>query len=363
MTWEGEVPSFCEQDSCEIVHVPFSGKTNHGHCRSFVNNLQPLLQKENFDLITGFNRMPGLDLYYSADVCYIADIRRRRSFFHKLTPRYRLFSAFEKAIFSPHTHTHILALSEIQRQSYIQEYGTQPDRFHPVPAGIDKEKIRSCISPDKRSAYRESFGVRENESMLLMVGSDFTRKGVKRAIKAVASLWEETKSVTKLFVIGKGNIRKMQSLAKSMEVAEHIIFQGGVNNVPEYLSAADILLHPAISENTGNAIVEAIIAGIPVLTTSNCGYAFHVEKSGAGKVINGFDFSQNEMNKKLQEIISLPEKTITAWKEKAIKYADKTDFYSRPTVIADIIEERVPQLMNKPAISESIFDEHVFPKS
>ena len=339
MAWEGEIPSFLEQHSCEIVYVPFSGITNHGRCRSFADNLQPLLQKEDFDLITGFNRMPGLDLYYSADVCFIADIRRRRSLLYKITPRYRVFSAFEKAIFSPDSKTHILALSEIQRQSYIQGYGTQPERFHPVPAGIDKEKIRSCVSPNKRAAFRKLFGVGENEIMLLMVGSDFTRKGVIRSIKAIAALLEEKKLITKLFVIGKGNIKKMQSLASKMGTADNIIFPGTVNNVPEYLSAADFLLHPAVSENTGNAIVEAIIAGVPVLTTSNCGYAFHVEEAKAGKVIDGFDFSQNEMNKKLLEILSLPETTITEWKEKAIKYADTTDFYTRPAVIADIIEE------------------------
>ena len=284
--------------------------------------------------------MPGLDLYYSADVCYIADIRRRKSLLYKLTPRYRLFSAFEKAIFSPDSQTHILALSEIQRQLYIKEYKTQPERFHPVPAGIDKEKIRNCISPKKHKDFRKTFGVKEDEIMLLMVGSDFTRKGVIRSIKALASLPEKKKQITKLFVIGKGNIKRMQSKANTMGCASNLIFPGTVNNVPEYLSATDFLLHPAISENTGNAIVEAIIAGIPVLATSNCGYAFHIQKTGAGKVIDGFDFSQNEMNKSLKEMVSLPKAKISEWKQKAIRYADTIDFYSRPTVIADIIEER-----------------------
>ncbi|MCK5844020.1 MAG: hypothetical protein KAG97_04880, partial [Victivallales bacterium] len=88
---------------------------------------------------------------------------------------------------------------------------------------------------------------------------------------------------------------------------------------------------------TGNAIVEALIAGIPVLTLSNCGYAFHVEKSAAGAVLDGWTFSQDDFNAKLAELLRvMPEKS-AEWRAAALKYSDDTDFYSRPQVVADII--------------------------
>jgi len=341
MSWEGEIPEFINQKKCSIKYVPFTGVTNHGRCASFVDNLTPMLEKGNFDLITGFNRMPQLDLYYAADVCFVADVRRRHSSLFQLTKRYRIFSAFEKSIFSRESKTHILALSDIQRRIYTDEYATPDNRFHPIPAGIDKNKIRACVGPEKRVLFRAKFGVKENETMLVMVGSDFKRKGVVRSINALASLPDEKRKCTKLFVLGKGNIQKMLSSAKRLNIAENIILPGAVSNVPEYLSAGDFLLHPAVSENTGNAIVEALIAGIPVIATSNCGYACHIANSGAGFVIAGLNFSQNELNQKLLEGISLPHTTISSWKTMALQYSDTTDFYSRPRVVADIIEERV----------------------
>jgi UDP-glucose:(heptosyl)LPS alpha-1,3-glucosyltransferase len=337
MSWDGEIPEFINEQ-CNINYIPFTGITNHGKCESFVDNLTPYLKDGNFDLIIGFNRMPGLDLYYSADVCFVADIRRRHSSIYQLTKRYRVFSAFEKSIFSQESKTHILALSKIQRKIYTEEYGTPDNRFHPIPAGIDKEKIRECISQEKRVLFRKKIGINENETMLVMVGSDFKRKGVIRSMEAVFSLPEEIRKRTKLFVLGKGNIKKMLAFAKRLKIIDNIIFPGAVNNVPEYLSAADTLLHPAVSENTGNAIVEALIAGIPVIATSNCGYAFHIENSGAGFVIEGLMFSQNEFNKRLQEAINLPQEQIALWRAKALKYSDLTDFYSRPSVAVDIIE-------------------------
>ncbi len=242
------------------------------------------------------------------------------------------------------SQTHILALSDIQRKIYTEEYGTQNYRFHPIPAGIDKQKIRECCSPEKKSLFRDKFNLKADEKMLLMVGSDFNRKGVIRSLQAIVALPDNIKTKTKLFVLGKGNINKMQSFAKKWDITNNVILPGAVNNVPEYLSAADLLLHPAVSENTGNAIVEGLIAGIPVIATSNCGYAFHINNSGAGFVIAGLDFSQNEFNAKLLKALTLSEKTISSWHIKALQYADKTDFYSRPAVAADIIEERIANM-------------------
>lgn len=339
MDWEGGKPDFIGDGDCKIINVPYSGLSNHSRCTAYVKNLAPLLAAEEFDLISGFNRMPGLDLYYCADVCFIADVRRRRSAFFKLTPRYRVYSSFENAVFSPEVKTHILALSHIQEKIYQQEYGTPPERFHQVPAGIDKAPIKECISAEKRRKFRQQLNIGDDEKMLLMIGSDFGRKGVSRSLKALAALPLEAKTKVKLFVLGKGNISKMKSLAAKLGISEQVILAGGVDNVPHYLSACDLLLHPAVSENTGNAIVEALIAGVPVLTTSNCGYAIHVERSGAGKVIEGIEFSQAEMNSKLSELLSLAENESDRLKEQALEYAEKTDFYSRPQAIVDIIEK------------------------
>ncbi|NOY75725.1 MAG: glycosyltransferase family 4 protein [Kiritimatiellaeota bacterium] len=336
MRWDGEVPSVLRTSKCVIEEVPFSGFSNHARCAAYVSNLQEMLKEQTFDLLVGFNRMPGLDLYYCADVCYIDDIRRRRSSLHSLTPRHKVYARFEKAVFSRESKTAILALSDIQREIYIKEYGTQSERFLPIPAGIDKERVRTGSSDENRKEKRSALGLRDDDVMLLMVGSDFQRKGVDRSIKALAA---ESRGETKLFIAGKGKSLGFKKLAKSLSVGSEVTFLGAVDDVPKLLAAADLLLHPAYAENTGNAIVEALIAGVPVLTLSNCGYAFHVEESGAGAVLDGWDFSQDDFNAKLAELLSATPEKKMKWRKSALKYSDSTDFYSRPKVVADIIEE------------------------
>jgi UDP-glucose:(heptosyl)LPS alpha-1,3-glucosyltransferase len=343
MRWEGDVPASLQTSKCEIVKVPFTGFTNHTRCASYVNNFYTILESENFDFVVGFNRMPHLDLYYCADVCYVDDIRHRRSPLHKLTPRHKIYANFENAVFSPESKTAILALSEIQQKIYIKEYGTQSERFFPIPAGINKAFVRSGLASVERYAFRQNLGLNDGDTMLLMVGSDFARKGVDRSIRAIAALSQETRNKTKLFVAGKGKRKRFLRLAQSLGAEENVVFLGAVENVPDMLAAADLLLHPAYAENTGNAIVEALIAGVPVLTLSNCGYAFHVKASRAGAVVDGWDFSQDVFNAELANLLRIMPEKREQWHKSAIAYSDVTDFYTRPQVVADIIAKLADQ--------------------
>lgn len=331
MQWSGKKP-----DAIRVTEVPHRGFTNHGRCVSFVTRLTGALRPSDYDLRVGFNRMPGLDLYYAADVCYVLDVARRRARWARRTPRYRTYAAYEKAVFGRESLTEILYLSEQQKQDYMHVYGTPDERFHYLPPGVDRKRILANLGCETRRHVRQALSLREDDRMVLMVGSDFRRKGVGRAIRALASLPGDLKSRTHLFVIGKGNSRAFKKLSGRLDVDKRVHFLGSREDVPRFMAGADALLHPALSENTGNAIVEALVAGLPVLATANCGYAFHVEKARAGEIIRGTPFLQQDLNQTLAAVLTSPERA--KWKENALRYADQTDLYSRPEVAAGVME-------------------------
>jgi UDP-glucose:(heptosyl)LPS alpha-1,3-glucosyltransferase len=74
-------------------------------------------------------------------------------------------------------------------------------------------------------------------------------------------------------------------LARKFGVAKNIRFLGLTDEISKLLLAADLFLHPAYREAAGMVIVEAIVAGLPVLTTASCGYAYHVKRAKAGLVV------------------------------------------------------------------------------
>lgn len=82
-------------------------------------------------------------------------------------------------------------------------------------------------------------------------------------------------------------------------------------------------------------LLEAITAGLPVLTSSVCGYAHYIEDANCGVVIEE-PFRQDMLNKVLCEALTQPSLR-AAWAENARHYADTQDLYSLPEKAADLI--------------------------
>jgi UDP-glucose:(heptosyl)LPS alpha-1,3-glucosyltransferase len=332
MSWNGDKPA-----GINIHLIPAQGISNHKRAVSFHSALQTDLNRHEHDLFVGFNKLPELDIYYAADTCYTNRIRRQRNFLSKLTPRYRLFSQFEEAVFSPESKTSIIYLAEQEKQNYQRMYHTQDGRFYYAPPGVDETRIRENLTTENRNQIRTELGLQEKDSCLLMIGSNFRTKGVDRSIEALASLPVSLRESTYLFVIGKGKPKEYMKFAEKRGIGQHVRFLGARDDVPRFLSGADFLLQPSINENTGNSIVEALVAGVPVLATETCGYAEHIRRAQAGKVVPCSPFEQNTMNSMLHELL-VSEDRDTLIKH-ALDYSHKTDLSHRAQVVADLFEE------------------------
>jgi UDP-glucose:(heptosyl)LPS alpha-1,3-glucosyltransferase len=329
--WEGEYLK-----NSNVILVPYRGKSNHTKVASYIGNLSQSLDKKAYDLVMGFNRIPGIDLYYAADVCYAARIQRQRSLLHKFTPRDRIFTKFERAVFSKDSQKEIILLSEKEKKTYQSIYGTDDKRFHLVPPGVNKKQIRSSFGKENRDKIRFNLGLSGKDIFILMIGSHFHTKGVDRSIKALASLPVSLRKSTYLFIIGKGIEKPYRLLSQILGVADKVKFLGTRDDVPLFLAGADFVLQPSRTENTGNPIAEALVAGVPVMATESCGYSFHIKDADSGVVIPDSPFSQKKMNSMLEELLTSPKRE--TWRKNAISYSDKTDLYNRFKVIVDFIE-------------------------
>lgn len=332
MSWQGERPK-----GLDIHLVKGAGRTNHGRAAAFHQNLLADLRARSHDLLVGFNKMPDLDVYYAADVCYRGRIARQRNFLTKLTPRYRLLASFEEAVFGPASDTDIIYLAGQEKRNYQAVYNTPDQRFYYGPPGVDVEAIRSRLRPGNRDQLRQELGRQDKDILLLMIGSNFHTKGVERSIRALAALPAEMRSRSFLYVIGKGKEGPYGKLAAKLGVAEHVRFLGGRDDVPRFLAGADFLLQPSLTENTGNAIVEALVAGVPVLATETCGYSEHILQADSGLVLGCAPFCQEEMDAALAEMLTSPLRR--KWQENALAYSEQNDLGNRPQVVADILEQ------------------------
>ena len=330
MEWQGDIP-----EAFNVHVLPVRRLRNHERSREFSQRLARELQGRSFDIVVGFNRISGLDVYYAADPCYVAKIHELHGPLYRLSGRYRHFSAVEKELFGPGSDTRILLLSEQEISKYIQYYNTPLQRFRVLPPGISPARRAPPDAAQIRVDLRKEHGIGEDDRLVLMVGSGFRTKGLDRAIRALAALPESLEEHTTLMVVGEDNERPFIKMAKRLGVAGRVRFMQGQEDVTRFMLGADLLIHPAYSENTGTVLLEAIIAGLPVLATDVCGYAFHIERAAAGRILDS-PFSQARLNRELLLMLDSAERG--QWSENGIRYGREEDLYSMPEVVADCLE-------------------------
>lgn len=330
MKWEGDF-----EPDLHVHIVPVKGWQNHTRSRAFAAGVQAILAKDPHDLVVGFSKMPGLDVYYAADVCFEERVRERHGFLYRLLPRYRQLAAMERAVFAHAANTDILLISPRQEAAYRTHYYTERSRFFVLPPGISKDRMASTDAAAIREAWRATFDIPEDDFLLLMVGSGFKTKGLDRAITGLAALPTSLRNHSHLFVIGQDKPDAFIALAKRLDVTDQVKFLGGRVDVPEFLLAADLLVHPAYHENTGTVLLEAVVAGLPVLTVDVCGYAPYIIEAEAGMVLAS-PFQQTTFNTTLEYMLLSPKRQ--EWQKNGLAFAKIADIYSLPIRAAELIE-------------------------
>ncbi len=330
-SWQGPRPAWLDVRLLRPVAL-----TNHGQCRHYVRRLERALSGAPADLVVGFNKMPGLDVYYAADGCYQARVMEKHGRLYRLNPRYRLYRDFEEAVFGDESRTHILMLSQIQEALYVKHYGTPAGRIHFLPPNVARDRMAGPDGPQIRQPVRQQFGLAPDDKLLLQLGSGFRTKGLDRSIRALASLPHEVLIHTRLYVVGADRKAGYVRLARRLGVADRVVFLGPRDDVPRILLAADLLVHPAYHENTGTVLLEALAAGLPVVASSICGYAHYIEEAHAGWVIPE-PFNQGLFERTVRT--ALERTDLAEVGRRGAEYAQREDLYGMVQAAADIIEK------------------------
>lgn len=318
LSWAGDVPA-----GFDVVRVPVRGWRNHTQAARYIDWVQAHLVRNPVQLVVGFNRMPGLDVYYAADVCY-AERASQFGWWRRLTGRHRFFVGCERAVCGAGGARRLLLLSAAQQAAFARHYDTHAARMSLLPPAINRDRMAPANADAVRARMRASLALRDDEWLLLAIGSGFRTKGLDRSIRALAAVPLELRARTRLLAVGQGSPGSLQRLARRLGVGDRVNIQPGRDDIADLLQAGDLLIHPARLENTGTVLVEAIVAGLPVLTTGVCGYADHVRAADAGCVLDG-DFSQPGFDALLATMLRSPKRP--QWRANGIAYGQSHNVY------------------------------------
>lgn len=178
---------------------------------------------------------------------------------------------------------------------YLESLGVKPAQI-PVrnAAVIDEEVIQSRYNMGKQALVNVARAAR-----FVFVGRLATEKNLETLLRAFAKVrpldaelwpWE-------LMLIGDGpEMPALKKLTAELGIENKVSFAGGLPwyKVPDLLVYCDVLALPSKSEPWGLVVNEAMVCGLPVIVSKNCGCVADLVKNG----VNGFTFdpdSQQEL--------------------------------------------------------------------
>jgi len=149
----------------------------------------------------------------------------------------------------------VIAISESLRRFNVERVGLPAGKVEVVHYGLDE-------LPRPWADHRE-LGLPEDARVLLCVCRLAEQKGVDTAIRALPAIRVEHPDAV-LLVLGEGPQRAaLESLA-----GERVHLPGRVGDVAAWYRRADLLVHPVRWEGFGLALLEAMLAGKPVVASN-----------------------------------------------------------------------------------------------
>lgn len=173
-----------------------------------------------------------------------------------------IFNGLRKKIFSEadqvHTISRFLA-------AWAKNMGAKHEPIV-IPNGVDIPLFSQHQDKITRESMREALGLAQAATVLVTASRLSHKNGLDDVIRALPLLPDDHV----FLVLGTGEDKDILTrLVHTLALESRVLFKGDVDHakLPSLLHAGDIFIRPSRSEGLGNAFLEAMAAGLPVIGT------------------------------------------------------------------------------------------------
>ena len=143
-------------------------------------------------------------------------------------------------------------------------YGVKPERLrflHNAAMPV------APTAPDQRARLREQLGIGSDAAVILSIGRLSREKGHADLLRALGTLRSVARPWT-LVLVGTGPEREaLEKRARALGIGERVRFVGFHADVSPFYGIADLFVLPSHSEGSANVLLEAMMAGVPIVAT------------------------------------------------------------------------------------------------
>ena len=198
--------------------------------------------------------------------------------------------------------------------------------------GVDINRIRNTVVD--KAEYKRKLGVPEDAILLVSIGELIERKNHQVIIRA---LGEIPRKDIYYAIAGKGPLLgELTALAEKSGLKDRVLFLGFRQDIPELCHAADISAFPSRIEGLGLAGVEAMAAGVPLVSSNVHGILDYVKDGETGYACDPEDYKAFA---KAIEILASDKSLRESMRDACIKATEPFEINNALRVMWKIYEE------------------------
>lgn len=274
-----------------------------------------------------FGSVPGCDIYRTGGVHkefltksiqgYHGIRRAQKRVTRFLNPINWYGPVLDKKIYTHKNTDCFLAISDMAAEEIKTNYNISEKKIKVIPNGVDASRFPNKISPLERRRARDNLNLLPGQKAIGFSATNFELKGLRPTLYALTKL-----PVNYLLIVaGNRKPHKYAKLAKSLGVDKRVKFIGYRKNPLTFYSALDVFCHPSAYDTFANVVAEALVTGVPVVTTTQVGASTLVHEG-----INGFVLTLPQIENKLGEKI-IAATAITSWDNNQMQIPSQKDTF------------------------------------
>lgn len=177
------------------------------------------------------------------------------------------------------------AVSEDTRLESIDKEGIHPRKIVTIPNGVNLKRFAVNLSRQEYDSLYKDIGVDESAIIVTTVARLYPVKGHKYLLEAIPSILTVMSNVHFLF-IGEGPLMKqLEQDVSRAGLSNNVHLLGARSDIPQILTISHLFVLPSLWEGLPNAILEAMAAGLPVVSTDVNGCTEVVEDEETGLLV------------------------------------------------------------------------------
>lgn len=239
-----------------------------------------VIETEGVDLVHARSRAPAWSAKWAARRTGKPFVTTYHGTYNAVTGLKRRYNAVMAA------GDRVIANSQFIADHVQAEHGVGEDRLRVIPRGVDVKRFDPiAVSPDRARAMRQSWGVRDSETLILLPGRLTEWKGQAFFIQVMEGLDRET--IT-LVCLGdaQGRLDYARHLGEEAQaIGLAFDMPGHEADMPAAYMAADLVVCPSLEpEAFGRTAAEALAMGKSVIAAAHGGALEVIDPAIAGRL-------------------------------------------------------------------------------